>query len=154
METSRNHSSRTVHGTPSAIARGGRDRRIAQSHLELSDVFARDPRLLRQRFRAMAPAAPRSISDIALAPAELRAQALQANRGFEFHFELTTKPPLLAEPVLGATVELKEKHWIGVTLGRRGGPGEEPLGSPSREEPPTTTAITPSRRRGPRGPVG
>src|SRR6266478_4471199 len=45
MEASRNHSSRSVHGTPSAIARDGRDpdRGIVQSHLELSDAFARSP---------------------------------------------------------------------------------------------------------------
>src|SRR5216683_251126 len=36
MEASRNHSSRSVHGTPSAITRGGRDpdREIVPSHLE------------------------------------------------------------------------------------------------------------------------
>src|SRR5260370_9449259 len=51
MAASRNHSSRSVHGTPSAIARGGRDadRGIVQSHRELSDAFASDPRRLRQR---------------------------------------------------------------------------------------------------------
>src|SRR5260370_39416504 len=46
-----NHWSRSVHGTPRAIARGGRDadRGIVQSHRELSDAFASDPRRLRQR---------------------------------------------------------------------------------------------------------
>src|SRR6266481_4384960 len=73
MAASRNHSSRSVHGTPSAIARGGSDadRGIVQSHRELSDAFASDPRHLRQRcpaerlpllarFRLLQPQSPTS----------------------------------------------------------------------------------------------